>query len=189
MVQLPATKCSCIAILWVSLGSFTAITLCVASQQVIQTVSVYFVMDSVRKLLDTPSYAAHTTWRCVCTCHHTNSKDKIQHSLVTNIAQKYFTRSPCYFLYKKCLHKSFSLSKANHHTTYYEPTLNVANMCPTAEVHTVYMLVMLMAKLRCQNVQVSNDTTFILGFTIISRVLSITMMSVQEQNGQAQSLL
>jgi hypothetical protein len=35
--------------------SFAAITLCVASQRVFITV-VYFVIDSVRKLLDTPSY-------------------------------------------------------------------------------------------------------------------------------------
>jgi hypothetical protein len=35
--------------------SFTAITVCVASQQVFIVV-VYFVMDSVWKLLDTPSY-------------------------------------------------------------------------------------------------------------------------------------
>jgi hypothetical protein len=53
-VQLSATRCSGIAILWVSLVSFTAITLCVASQRVF--VFVYFVIDSVRKLLDTPSY-------------------------------------------------------------------------------------------------------------------------------------
>jgi hypothetical protein len=31
MVQLSATRCSCIAILWVSLVSFTSITLCIAS--------------------------------------------------------------------------------------------------------------------------------------------------------------
>jgi hypothetical protein len=36
--------------------SFAAITLCVASQRVFIVV-VYFVIDSVRKLLDTPSYA------------------------------------------------------------------------------------------------------------------------------------
>jgi hypothetical protein len=35
--------------------SFAAITLCVASQRVFIVV-VYFVIDSVRKLLDTPSY-------------------------------------------------------------------------------------------------------------------------------------
>jgi hypothetical protein len=35
MVQLSATKCSCIAILWVSLVSFDAITLCVVSQRVL----------------------------------------------------------------------------------------------------------------------------------------------------------
>jgi hypothetical protein len=54
MVQLSATRCSFIAILWVSLVSFIAITLCVASQRVF--VVVYFVIDSVRKLLDTPLY-------------------------------------------------------------------------------------------------------------------------------------
>jgi hypothetical protein len=36
--------------------SFAAITLCIASQRVFIVVSVYFVIDSVRKLLDTPSY-------------------------------------------------------------------------------------------------------------------------------------
>jgi hypothetical protein len=57
MVQLSATRCSCIAILWVSLVSFAATTLCVASQRVFIIVSVHFVIDSVRKLSDdTPSY-------------------------------------------------------------------------------------------------------------------------------------
>jgi hypothetical protein len=56
MIQLSATRCSCIAILWVSLVSFAVITLCVASQRVFIVVSVYFVIDSVRKLLDTLSY-------------------------------------------------------------------------------------------------------------------------------------
>jgi hypothetical protein len=56
------TRCSCIAILWVSLVIFAAITLCVASQRVIPKVSVYFVIDSVRKILDTPSYGIeHST--------------------------------------------------------------------------------------------------------------------------------
>jgi len=55
-VQLSATRCSCIAILWASLVSFAAITLCVASQRVIPKASVYFVIDSIRKLLDTLSY-------------------------------------------------------------------------------------------------------------------------------------
>jgi hypothetical protein len=35
--------------------SFAAITTCVASQRVFVVVVVYFVIDSVRKLLDTPS--------------------------------------------------------------------------------------------------------------------------------------
>jgi hypothetical protein len=56
MVQLSATRCSCIAILWVSLVSFAAITLCVASQRVFIVVVVYLVIDSVRKLLDIPMY-------------------------------------------------------------------------------------------------------------------------------------
>jgi hypothetical protein len=55
MVQLSAARCSFIAILWVSLLSFAAITLCVASQRVFIFV-VYFVIDSVRKRLDTLSY-------------------------------------------------------------------------------------------------------------------------------------
>jgi hypothetical protein len=52
-VQLSATRCSCIAILWVSLVSFAAITLCDASQGVFV---VDFVNDSVQQRLDTPSY-------------------------------------------------------------------------------------------------------------------------------------
>jgi hypothetical protein len=36
--------------------SFDTITLCVASQRVFIVVSIYFVIDSVRKLLDTTSY-------------------------------------------------------------------------------------------------------------------------------------
>jgi hypothetical protein len=39
--------------------SFAAITLCVASERVIPKLSVYFFIDSVRKLLDTPSYIFH----------------------------------------------------------------------------------------------------------------------------------
>jgi hypothetical protein len=42
MVQLSANKCSCVAILWVSLLSFDTITLCVASERVF--IVVYFVM-------------------------------------------------------------------------------------------------------------------------------------------------
>jgi hypothetical protein len=56
MVQLSATRCSCIAIMRVSIVSFAAITLCVVPQGVFIFVSVYFVIDSVQKLLNTPSY-------------------------------------------------------------------------------------------------------------------------------------
>jgi hypothetical protein len=56
MVQLSVISCSCIAILWVSILRFAAITLCVVSQRVF-ILSVYFFIDSVRKLLDTSSYS------------------------------------------------------------------------------------------------------------------------------------
>jgi hypothetical protein len=61
MVQPSATRCSCIAILWVSLVSSASITLCVASQRVF-IVAIYFFIDWVRKLLDTPSYAKNSSW-------------------------------------------------------------------------------------------------------------------------------
>jgi hypothetical protein len=57
MLQLSATRCSCIAILWVSLVSFATITLRVPSLRVFIVIVVYSVTDSVQKLLDTPSYA------------------------------------------------------------------------------------------------------------------------------------
>jgi hypothetical protein len=50
MIQLSATRCSCIAILWVSLVNFAAIAICAASQQVFIIVVVCFDIDSVRKL-------------------------------------------------------------------------------------------------------------------------------------------
>jgi hypothetical protein len=56
VVQLSASKCNCIAIWWVSLVIFAAITLRIASQRVFIVVSLYFVFESVRKLLDTLSY-------------------------------------------------------------------------------------------------------------------------------------
>jgi hypothetical protein len=58
MVQLSATRCRCGAILGSQSSDIAAITLCVASQRVFIVVSVHFVIDSVRKLLDTPSYIA-----------------------------------------------------------------------------------------------------------------------------------
>jgi hypothetical protein len=48
MVHHSATRCGCIAILSVSLVSFAATALLVASQWVFIVVSVYFVIDSVR---------------------------------------------------------------------------------------------------------------------------------------------
>jgi hypothetical protein len=55
MVQFSATRCSCVAIWWASLVSFAAMTLCVAPQRVFIIV-VYLFIDSVRRLLDSPSY-------------------------------------------------------------------------------------------------------------------------------------
>jgi hypothetical protein len=80
MVQLSVTRCSCIAILWVGLVSFAAITLCVASEQVIPKVSLNFVIDSVRKLLDTLSYlyltcsTENTVHRANQLVHHTEDR-------------------------------------------------------------------------------------------------------------------
>jgi hypothetical protein len=89
MVQLFATSCSCIAILWVILVSFAAITLCVASQRVC-IIIVYFVMTpsgnfwihphktyfvrrnnnrSVSKLVDDVQYQADRVIRCVKLLH------------------------------------------------------------------------------------------------------------------------
>jgi hypothetical protein len=56
MVQLSAIRCSCIAVLWVSLVSFATTTLYAAFQRLFNFVIVYFVIDSVRKLLVMPLY-------------------------------------------------------------------------------------------------------------------------------------
>jgi hypothetical protein len=45
MVKLSATSCSCISISWVSLVSFAAITLCIASQRVVIVDDGDFVID------------------------------------------------------------------------------------------------------------------------------------------------
>jgi len=57
-------QCNYITILWVNLVSFATITLCIASQLVfIVVAAVYFVIDSVQKLLDTPlpTFIVHWT--------------------------------------------------------------------------------------------------------------------------------
>jgi len=56
-VQLSATTCICIYISVFSLVSFAAITLCFASKQVLNFLGIYFFIDSVRELFDTPSYS------------------------------------------------------------------------------------------------------------------------------------
>jgi hypothetical protein len=82
MVQFSATRCSCIAILWVSLVSFAAITLRVASQRVF-IVAVYFVIDSVRELLDTLSYAT-LQFRGRTNCAYSRRKHLENKSIRTN---------------------------------------------------------------------------------------------------------
>jgi hypothetical protein len=67
MVHLSATRSSCTPILCVSLVSFVAITLCVASQRVFIVVNAYFVIDSVRKRLDSPSYESDSGLRQIVT--------------------------------------------------------------------------------------------------------------------------
>jgi hypothetical protein len=46
--------------------SFVTITLCVASQRVFIVTGVYFVIDSVRELLETPSYVQILEWTVSC---------------------------------------------------------------------------------------------------------------------------
>jgi hypothetical protein len=55
MVQLSATRCSCIATLCVSLVSFATVTLRVASERVTPKVSAYFFIDHSPETLETPS--------------------------------------------------------------------------------------------------------------------------------------
>jgi hypothetical protein len=58
MVQLSATRCSCIAILWVSLMSFATITHCVASQWEFIVAHIYFIVTQFGNLWIHP----HVTW-------------------------------------------------------------------------------------------------------------------------------
>jgi len=65
LIKLSATRCSFIAILWVTLVSFAAITLFAASERVIPQVSLYFVIDSARKFLTQPRTIFDTfIWEC-----------------------------------------------------------------------------------------------------------------------------
>jgi hypothetical protein len=83
MVQFSATRCSCIAILWISLVSFAAITLCVGPHRVFIVV-VCFVIDPVRKLLDTPLYVGESILlRSNCTVR---SKHYLPYPFSVNLA-------------------------------------------------------------------------------------------------------
>jgi hypothetical protein len=65
MVELSASRCSFIAILSVSLVSFAAITLCVASQQVFVVGVVYFAMTQSGNFWTLPRARARV---CVRVC-------------------------------------------------------------------------------------------------------------------------
>jgi hypothetical protein len=96
MVQLSATRRSCIATMRISLVSFSTITLCAASQRVFIVVSIYFVIDSVRKLLDTPSCVCARARLCVRILPYTKNAEKqccVSSSLFTPELQ--FTPSFC----------------------------------------------------------------------------------------------
>jgi hypothetical protein len=87
MVQFSATRCSCISILWVSLVSFAAITLCIASQRVFVVVDDGFIIDSVRTLFHTPSYTSisaprHPNLEPFCEINSKNIATNIQETLL-----------------------------------------------------------------------------------------------------------
>jgi hypothetical protein len=91
MVQLSATKCSCIAILWVSVVSLAAINLCIASQRMFIVVSVYFVIDSVRKLLDTSSYVMRLGGAWIASHPMTGFRTSgVEHSVSATTRYSYF---------------------------------------------------------------------------------------------------
>jgi hypothetical protein len=90
MVQLSATRCSCIAILWVSIVSFDAITLCVAYQRAFIVFVVHFVIGSVRKLLDTPSYTNKFSVSVPVIGPRTSSENSVGYMLFTTADFKPF---------------------------------------------------------------------------------------------------
>jgi hypothetical protein len=73
IVQLSSIRCSCIAILWVSLASFAAITLCVASQRVLfvslstQSGNFWIHPCIFRRMLQANRICV---WARACVCYH-----------------------------------------------------------------------------------------------------------------------
>jgi hypothetical protein len=94
MVQLSATRCSCIVILWVILVSFAAITLCVASQRVfivvIVVVVIYFVMTWSGNLWIHPSYFPPSSYPL----HQFNIAKLLRYFVVHRVRKRSFV--PCY---------------------------------------------------------------------------------------------
>jgi hypothetical protein len=80
MVQLSATRCSCIAILWVSLVRFAAITLYVAFQRVFIVV-IYFVMTQSGNFWIHPRARARAR---ACVWRHTSTPPLRLHGVLLN---------------------------------------------------------------------------------------------------------
>jgi len=72
MIQLSATRCNCVAILWVSLMGFAAISLCVASQRAVPNISVYFIIGKfwIHPRIGRGFSRPHRTF-CANSCHST----------------------------------------------------------------------------------------------------------------------
>jgi hypothetical protein len=90
MIQLCATRYSCIATLWVSVICFAAITLYVASQRVIPKVRLYFVIDSVWKLLGTHFFCA-LQFRSLRFSFHLNGEQHRLPSILFHEARNHIT--------------------------------------------------------------------------------------------------
>jgi hypothetical protein len=78
MLQLSAIVCNCIAILWVSLVSFAAITLCVASQRVFIVV-VSLSTQSGNFWIQPRNFYMNSLRFCLWHCHHVNLFQMITH--------------------------------------------------------------------------------------------------------------
>jgi hypothetical protein len=81
MIQLSATRCSCIAILWVSLVNSAAITFCVASQLVFV---VYFVRLS-------PETFGYTLINCCLPCYTISQNALLLHPYTKHFLRNFFS--------------------------------------------------------------------------------------------------
>jgi hypothetical protein len=106
MVQLSATSCSCIAILWVSLVSFAAITLCVASQRLFVSISIqcgnFWVhpRTSVPPVELEPTFPMSECPKTICTLRGVDTKKGLNYNIRYFI--KYIIFSKWLFLWRIC---------------------------------------------------------------------------------------